>query len=436
MSWPLLLLLLIVPLTILMFSGLPVAFSFALVNIVGLPLYFGSLNSLSLLAGSAFEAGSQFTLTAIPMFILMGDLLMRTGFGMSIVEAADQWIGRVPGRLALTAVGGGVLFGAVSGSTMASVSVLGTLLIAQMEARRYKPQMTVGPILAAAGLDALIPPSALAVLLGAIAKVSISELLIAGILPGLLLAVLYAAYFVGRAMLQPDLAPKYDAPAVSLAERLKTLARLSPLILIMLVVTGFIFLGIATPTETAALGVVCSALMALAYGKLTLDILWRSLLGTARITAMIMLIIVGAAAYGQLLAATGAAQGMIDWTLGQELTPLQVVLLMQVIIFLLGTFLDTVPIMMITVPLFYPIIKALGLDEIWFSVLFLIQMQLAGITPPHGVLLFVLNGIRPDIPLKHIYGAVLPIVLIQFVVIAAIIVWPEIATYLPSLIFD
>lgn len=413
--------------------GLPVAFSFMVVNIAGLYWFLGGATGWELLPGSVYEAGSQFSLTCIPLFILMGDLLMRSGFGTAMIAAADQWIGRVPGRLALTAVGGGVLFGAVSGATMASVAVLGSLLIPEMKRNGYKPPMTVAPILASAGLDALIPPSALAVLLGALAKVSIAELLIAGILPGLVLASAYAVYFWSRAKLQPDLAPSYDVPTVPYRERFKTLIRMSPLVLIMLVVTGFIFLGIATPTETAALGALASALLAAASRRLTWSVVKASVMSTLETTTVILLIIVGSTTYSQLLAATGATSKMIEMATGLDVSPMVMVIIMQAIVFVMGCFIDTISIMLVTIPIFYPIVAALGIDPMWFSVLILIQLQLAGITPPFGVLLFVLNSVRPDFGLATIYRCVAPIVLIQLAVVALIMAYPSIATFLPSL---
>lgn len=432
MTWAIPLALLFAGLMIALLTGLPVAFAFMAVNIVGLYWFLGGTTGWELLPGSVYEAGSQFALTPIPLFILMGELLMRSGFASAVVSAADQWIGRVPGRLALTAVGGGVLFGALSGATMASVAVLGATLIHVMERHRYKPPMSIAPVLAAAGLDALIPPSALAVLLGALAKVSISELLIAGILPGLLLAFAYAVYFSGRAMLQPELAPPYDAPPTPYRERFMTLLRLSPLVGIMVVVTGFIFLGIATPTETAALGAVASFMLAAAYKRLTWSMLRSSMMSTLETTSAILLIIVGSTAYSQLLAATGATSGVIELAANLDLSPMMMVIVMLAVIFVLGCFIDTISIMLVTIPIFYPIVAKLGIDPLWFSILVLIQLQLAGITPPFGVLLFVLHSVRPDYSLSTIYRCVTPIVLIQFAVVALIMGFPSIATWLPA----
>ena len=414
-------------------SGLPVAITFIAINIVGLYFFLGGGHALSLLAGSAFNSIAQFSLIPIPLFILMGELLMRCGLATTAVNAADQWIGRVPGRLALSAVAGGTLFGALSGASMASVAMLGSTLVPEMNKQKYKPEMSVAPVLASGGLAVLIPPSALGVLLGALAKVSIAKLLIAAILPGLIMAVCYAVYFVGRGMLQPHLAPPYQAERVPLLERLKTLRHLIPLIGLMIVVTGFIFLGIATPSETAAMGAVATALLAAAYGKLTWAAVRDSTMSTVSITSMILLIIVGSTAYSQLLAATGALSGLVGLVEQLNLGPIGTVILMQAVVLLLGCFIDTISIMMITIPVFMPIVAALGLDPIWFSILILIQLELAGITPPFGVLLFVIKGVQPDLTMSRIYRATGPIVLIQLVVIAVIIAAPAITLWLPGL---
>jgi tripartite ATP-independent transporter DctM subunit len=255
-------------LMVMMLSGMPVAFGFLTLNILGLYFFMGG-NALSLLATSAFTSVGQFALIPIPLFILMGELLMRTGLAAKTVDAVDHWIGRVPGRLSLSAVGGGTLLGALSGASMASVAMLGSTLVPEMTNRNCKPAMSVGAILGGGGLAVLIPPSALGVLLGALAKVSIAELLLAGILPGLLLASLYFSYFVIRAKLQPDLAPPYMAPPTRTRVKLRALLEVSPLFSLIAVVTGTIFLGIATPSESAAMGVVATLALAACYGCLT-----------------------------------------------------------------------------------------------------------------------------------------------------------------------
>ncbi len=432
-GWFLSLLLLFGLLIVGMASGLPVAFTFITINVVGLSLFLGGFNALSLLGGSAYNGIAQFALIPVPLFILMGELLMRSGLASATVDAADQWVGKVPGRLAISAVGGGTLFGALSGSSMASVAMLGSMLVPEMERQNYKPQMSVAPILGAGGLAVLIPPSALGVLLGALAKVSIAELLIAALLPGLVMAGFYGLYFIGRGYLQPHLAPPYESETLPILQRLKTLRHLVPLGGLVVVVTGFIFLGIATPSETAAMGAAASALLAAAYGRLTWTVLRESMMATLATTAMVMLIIVGSTAYSQLLAVTGVTSGLVEGVTELDLSPVMMVIVMQILVLILGCFIDTISIMLITIPIFMPIVQTLGMDPIWFSILILIQLELAGITPPFGVLLFVMKGVRPHLNIVDIYRAAFPIVLLQFLVIALVIVFPGLTSWLPSL---
>ena len=365
-------------LTLMMLSGMPVALGFLTLNIVGLYFFLGGEGALSLLATSTFSSVGQFALVPIPLFLLMGELLLKTGLAARTVEVVDQWIGRIPGRLSLSSVGGGTLFGALSGASMASVAMLGSTLVPEMARRGYKPAMSVSSILAGGGLAVLIPPSALGVLLGAMAKVSIAELLLGGILPGLVLAVMYIAYFAVRATVQPELAPRYAAPPVPLGARLRGLLEVAPLLLLVLVVTGFIFLGIATPSESAAMGVVATLVLAAGYRRLSWAALGSSLMAAMTTTSMMLLVIVGSSGFSQLLAATGATSALVAAVAELDLSPLVTVIIMQLIVLLLGCFIDTISIMLVAIPVFMPVVLAIGVDPIWFCILILVHSSLPG----------------------------------------------------------
>lgn len=405
--------------------GMPVAFTFISINIVGIYWLLGGVNGLSLLAGSAFNSVAQFALVPVPLFVLMGELLVRSGIAAATVEAADQWIGRIPGRLACTTVAGGTIFGAINGASMASVAMLGTLLVPEMQRQRYQAPMIIAPILGAGGLAVLIPPSSMGVLLGSLAKVSIADLLIASAMPGFILAALYTLYFTGLAWWRPELAPPYDRASPPFWQRVKTLKILLPVAGLMVVVTGTIFLGIATPSEAAAMGAVASALLAAMFGKLDSGVVRDSAMSTVTTTSMILLIIVGSSAYSQLLAASGATSGLVELVTGLKLSPIAMVVMMQAIVFVLGCFIDPISIMLLTVPIFYPIISALSLDPLWFSVLILIQLELSGITPPFGLLLFVMKSVRPELAMRDIYRAAVPIVIMQCSVSGLIMAFPS-----------
>ena len=420
-------------LMLMMLSGMPVAFGFITLNIIGLYFFLGGSGSLSLLATSSFSSIGQFALIPIPLFILMGELLMRTGLAAKTVEAVDHWIGRVPGRLSLSSVGGGTLFGALSGASMASVAMLGSTLVPEMTKRGYKPAMSVSSILAGGGLAVLIPPSALGVLLGALAKVSIAQLLLAGIIPGIILALMYFIYFAVRAKLQPDLAPPYQAQPTTLSQKLYALLTVAPLLSLIVVVTGFIFLGIATPSESAAMGVVATMILAACYRRLSWQALRQSLMATMTTTTMMLLVIVGSTGFSQLLAATGATSSLVSAVSDLNLDPILMVIVMQLIVLVLGCFIDTISIMLVSIPVFMPIVLALGLDPIWFCILILIQLELAGITPPFGVLLFVMKGVQQHLKISEIYQAALPIVIIQIMLVALLMAFPEIVTTLSDM---
>ena len=420
-------------LMLMMLSGMPVALGFLTLNIIGLYFFLGGEGALSLLATSSFSSVGQFALVPIPLFLLMGELLLKTGLAAKTVEAVDQWIGRIPGRLSLSSVGGGTLFGALSGASMASVAMLGSTLVPEMTRRGYKPAMSVSSILAGGGLAVLIPPSALGVLLGAMAKVSIAELLLGGILPGLVLAVLYIAYFAVRAIVQPELAPRYVAQPVPLGAKLLGLLEVSPLLGLVLVVTGFIFFGIATPSESAAMGVVATLVLAACYRRLSWAALRSSMMSAMTTTAMMLLVIVGSSGFSQLLAATGATSALVAAVAELDVSPLVTVIIMQFIVLMLGCFIDTISIMLVAIPVFMPVVLAIGIDPIWFCILILVQLELAGITPPFGVLLFVMKGVQQQLRIAEIYSAALPIVLIQILLVAILMTFPEIVLTLPGL---
>jgi tripartite ATP-independent transporter DctM subunit len=420
-------------LILMMLSGMPVAVGFLTLNIVGLYFFLGGESAMSLLAMNAFSSVGKFALIPIPLFILMGDLLMRTGMAGKMVEAVDLWVGRIPGRLSLSSVGGGTLFGALSGASMASVAMLGSTLVPEMTKRGYKPSMSVSSILAGGGLAVLIPPSALGVLLGAVAKVSIAQLLLGGILPGLILAIMYVAYFGIRATLQPDLAPPYLAPSVTINEKLRSILVVLPMLSLIMVVTGFIFLGIATPSESAAMGVVATLVLAACYRSLTWRALKASLMSTMTTTSMMLLVIVGSSGFSQLLAATGSTSGLASIVRNLEITPIMMVIIMLLIVLFLGCFIDTISIMLVTIPIFMPIVLEMGIHPIWFSHLVLIQLELAGITPPFGVLLFVMKGVQQHLKISEIYFAALPIVVIQILLVFLLMTFPEIVTFLPEM---
>ena len=240
-------------------------------------------------------------------------------------------------------------------------------------------------------------------------------------------------YFALRGALQPDLAPPYEAQPTTFGRKLQALLTVAPLLSLIVVVTGFIFLGIATPSESAAMGVVATIALAACYGSLTWQAVRQSLQAAMTTTAMMLLVIVGSTGFSQLLAATGATSALVSAVGDLDLAAMFMVVIMQLIVLMLGCFIDTISIMLVSIPVFMPVVLALGLDPIWFSILILVQLELAGITPPFGVLLFVMKGVQQHLKISEIYKAALPIVAIQIVLVALLMVFPEIVTTLPTM---
>jgi tripartite ATP-independent transporter DctM subunit len=417
--------------------GLPVAFGFLALNIVGALAFLGGEQGLSQLARNAVQSVTSFSLTPIPFFVLMGEVLFHSGVALKAIDAFSRLIRRVPGRLAVIAIVAGTVFSAISGSTIATTALLGSLMLPTMLERGYDRRLAMGPIIGIGGVDMLIPPSALAVLLGSLASISISGLLIGGIVPGLILSVTFVGYIVLRAWLNPALAPETaDEPVDSGTPRwIPFLIHVLPLILIFGVVVGAMTAGWATPTEAAALGAAGTIVAAWLYRGLTVANLMKALTGTVAISGTILFIIVGATTFAQVLSFSGATNGMVALVAGQGLSVAVVVLGMMLILLFLGCFVDQVSMMLITLPFFMPLVSQLGIDPIWFGVLFLICMQLGLLTPPFGLLLFTMKGAAPPhIAMNDVYWAAMPYVGFGLLVFALVFLWPQLATWLPRLL--
>jgi tripartite ATP-independent transporter DctM subunit len=422
--------------TALMFLGLPVAFAFLAINIVGAAIYFGGEPGLVQLARNSVQSVTTFALTPIPLFILMGEVLFHTGLAVKVIDGIERLIRQVPGRLAVVAVVAGTVFSAISGSTIATTAMLGSLMLPLMLARGYHPTIATGPIMAIGAVDMLIPPSALTVLLGSLSGISISKLLVGGILPGLLLSLIFVAYIVVRVKLQPRLAPNTPFEEYRGWRRFLPFMRyVLPLVSIFAVVVGAMIAGWATPTECAALGAFATMALALAYRALTAANLLDALRGTATISGIILFIIVGATTFSQILSFSGASNGLAQMITGFGLPPLAVVAGMMLFLIFLGVFVEQVSMMMITLPIFMPIVQGMGIDLVWFGVMFLICMQLGLLMPPHGLLLMTMKGVAPpQVTMAHIFRAVTPFVLISLLVLALVFVAPGVAVWLPNLI--
>ena len=424
--------------TVLLFIGMPVALTFITINIIGAWLYMGGEPGLMQLARSSVSSVTAFSLTPIPLFVLMGEILFHTGLALKVIEGVERLIHRIPGRLAVVAVVAGTVFSAISGSTIATTAMLGSLMLPIMLARGYHPTLATGPIMAIGAVDMLIPPSALTVLLGSLSGISISKLLIGGVVPGVILSVAFVLWIVIRVSISPQLAPIEKDDAVQYtgwARWSLFFGYVLPTLSIFGVVVGALAAGWATPTECAALGAFATMLLALIYRVLTVDAVVKALKGTAGISGMILFIILGATTFAQILSFSGASNGLVQLITGQGWSTSMIIVGMMLMLIFLGIFVDQVSMMMITLPIFMPIVQALGIDPVWFGVMFLICMQLGLLLPPHGLLLMTMRGVAPPtVTMAHIFVAVVPYVVMSLILLAAVFWMPAIATWLPMLI--
>lgn len=434
MEWWLSVILLIGSSVLFIFIGLPVGISFLLANLIGAVVFMGGVSGINLLILNIEESVTSFTLLTVPMFVLMGEIMYHSKMAFRAIDALDHWIGRLPGRLALLAIVAGVIFGAISGSTIATTAMLGATLIPEMKKRAYKDEMTIGPILGSGALDMLIPPSIMAIILATLVEIPVGHMLIAGIAPGLLLASFYFVYILIRCWIRPEIAPPYDMPVAPLGKKMKDGVRyILPLAVIIFSVLGFIFFGVATPSEAAALGAVVTFIVSVMYGSMNVEVLKKCLYQTIKTTVFMFVIIMASLAFSQIFAFSGASRGLIGAVMELKVPPLFVLVLMQVTLVFLGCFMDNLSIAVIAIPIFMPVLRALGFDPLWVAAMTLVNIDVGNLTPPFGLQLFVMKGVQPDVPMGTIIRAAFPFVLFEILTIILIMIFPQIALYLPSL---
>ena len=418
----------------LMALGLPVAFAFLGANLVGAFLLMGGWVGLLQLVDNSTALITSFTLVAVPLFVLMGTLLFHSGLALRVFDALDALFGRLPARLSYLTVAGGATFSTLTGSTMANTAMLGSMMVPEMTRRGYAPHMAIGPIIGTGGLAMLIPPSSLGVLLGSLARLDIAALLIAGLLPGLLLAVLYVAVIWLQVRIDPSAAPAYEVDAVPLAVRLRLfVTHVLPLGIVIFAVVGFIVLGIATPSEAAAFGVLSVAGLAFAFGCLTIEACEKALMSTVSVTGTVFLLIIGSSVFSQLMAFAGTSTAIVDWAIALDTGAMGKLMMMFGVLLLLGMFMDPVSIMLLTVPVFFPLASALGFDPVWFGIVVLLSLEMSLTTPPFGLLLFMMLSVAPrGTTLPQVTLAGLPFLACDALLLAALIAAPGIALYLTT----
>lgn len=433
MEWYVFLTAFLAALMFLLFLRIPVAYAMLGVGIVGAALNFRTFDAaVGQVVLSISSSVTSFTFTAIPLFILMGELMFRTRIAQEALGEIALVMNRLPGRLAMVSVGGGAMFGLLSGSTLANTALFGRTLLPEMEQKGYDQKLAVGSIMASGGLAMILPPSALAILWGGIANVPIGPLLIAGIIPGLMMAAGYTLIVVlkSRTGVPQEAVP----PRRSFGEVIASGVRhaLGPGVIIAIVL-GLIFFGIATPTESAAVGAVVTLLLALVMRRLTARNLLDSAIGTLRTSTVIFIIVLGSNLYSQLMNTTGATRGLVEAVTGSITNGAVLLLVLMLILLMLGALIDQVSIMLVTAPLFMPLVAEFGWDPVWFSILLLINLQIAQTTPPFGMSLFVMKGVAPHLSLPTLYRSVLPWITSDAIVIVILAAFPALVLVLPRL---
>jgi len=396
----------------------------------GVDLFFSPFPLIRGLGQVIWSSSNSATLIAIPFFVLLGELLVGGGVAARTYGALDKWLGWLPGGLVHANIGTATMFSATSGSSVATAATVATVAMPQAEKLGYDPRLFSGAIAAGGTLGILIPPSINLIVYGFLTETSIPRLFLAGLLPGLLMALAFVVVTALICLWKPSLGGQRRR--FGWDERLRSLVHLVPIIALFAVVVGSIYAGWATPTESAAIGVVMALLIALPGGQVTLDMMRRALLGTVRVTSMIMLVIIGAYFLNFTLASAGLGRDLTALIASFDLTPLGTIGLLVVLYIVLGFFIETLSLMVATIPITVPIVVGLGFDPVWFGILLIVLVEMALITPPVGLNLYVVQGARKSGHLGQVMVGAMPYVLVMLAMVAALIAVPGIALYLPS----
>lgn len=417
----------------LMFSGLHVGIAMLFTGIIGAMVYFGPPVLFSF-GTSLWSVMNDFLLTTIPLFVLLGELLLRSGITRNMYNSLSDWLNRLPGGLLHTNIGACSLFAAVSGSSVATAATIGTVALEEFERRSYSESLVLGTIAAGATLGILIPPSVNLIIYGALTNTSIGQLFAAGILPGIVLTLTFMGIIIVIALIKPSIAERATT-ASPLRERLSRLKHLLPPLGIFVVVMGAIYGGWATPTEAAAIGVALAFTLALSNRQFTLKTLHAAFISTTKTTAMLLFIITAAFFLNFIVGILGVPQAMTTYVTQLGLGPIELIWLLVLFYLLLGCFLETLSMMVGTIPVVMPIVLLLGIDPVWFGIFLVIMMELALITPPVGMNLYVVQGVRGKGQLSDVYLGIIPFVVAMLMVVSLIIAFPRIVTVIPDLLY-
>ncbi len=412
--------------------GLPVAFSMAIVGFIGFSLIVSPQAALNLIAGDLFDTFSSYSLTVIPLFVLMGQAAMHSGISRKLFHAAHCWLGRLPGGLAVATVGACAGFGAICGSGPATAATMAAVALPEMRRYGYSMELSTGAVAAGGSLGMLIPPSVVFICYAVLTEQSIGRLFIAGIVPGILVALLFSLVIGIQCRRRPELGPK--APPTDLKTKLACLLGVGEIVLLFVLVMGGMFAGFFTPTEAAAVGAAGSLLIGGLGGNLSWKSLLQSFYETARTACMVFVIVAGAVMFGHFLAVTRIPYELASLLAGLSLPKWMIIALIILFYLVAGCFVDALALVMLTIPVFYPVVSGLGYDPIWFGVIIVIVTQMGVISPPVGVNVYVVSGIARDVALQTVFKGAMPFLAALMAAAALLTAFPALSLWLPNLL--
>lgn len=421
----------VVLLIVLFLLRVQIGFSMLIVGFLGYGYIVNFSASFAVLSLVPYSTVATYSLSVIPLFILMGMFLSYGGLGRDVFVAVDTWARHIRGGMGIATIGACAGFAAVSGSATATAATIGSIALPEMKKYGYADSLATACVAVGGTLGILIPPSTVLIIYGVMTELSIGRLLIAGILPGLLLALLLMIVIYVQVRLNPSLAP--TRPSTSLREKVATLKLIWPLIIIFILVMGGIYGGIFSPTEAAAAGAFIALIFSIVTKRFSRAALTGSLDQTVRTTAMLFMILIGATAFGRFLAASQIPFRLSDFIAGLQISPYLVMMVIIVIMVILGCFVEGLSLMILTVPIIYPLVLDLGFDGIWFGPFLVVLLNIGMVTPPVGVNVFVTAGVAKDVPIMTIFRGVMPLWIGMIACAVLLLVFPEIITFLPSL---
>ena len=409
--------------------GIPVAFAMAVSGAIGLYAYGGMPILVGILKTSPLSTVNSYEIITIPMFILMAEFVIASGTAKELFNSAAIWVGRIRGGLAMATALAGAGFGAISGSSTASAATLAATSIPTMLSKGYDPKLAGGAVAISGTLAMLIPPSIALILYGVIADISISKLLIAGVIPGLIVTAAIMLTVAIVVLIDPSAAPV--GRVYTMREKLASLRGVGPMVILFAAVTAVIYSGITTPTEASAIGAFGALVLALWKRQLSLSTLWACLLRAAQTTCMILLIVLGAHIFGYFFTLSRVTNDIVIWVETLNVAPILVIIFLLAILLILGAFMDQIAILILTVPVFLPLVKALGFDPIWFGVIFVVTAEVGMVTPPMGMNVFVVSRYTGR-PVTEVFHGTFPHIIAHLIVIAILTAFPAIILWLPG----